>query len=221
MLATDKGLVGALNTNLFRKVDEFVHDQKTKTRETSFIAVGKKAANYVRKSGCELVHEFEALDDVFYPADLVELSEKMCGLYTKGPFDKVIMAYTNFYSTLSQKPFIRGILPLTYEKIEELGDVQEEIIEKLKSLPTTGYLFEPDKQVVLNKLLPRLVTTLVYHDLLEATASEHSARMVAMKSASDNASELIDELTLKYNRLRQEGITKELAEISAGAGSLN
>jgi F-type H+-transporting ATPase subunit gamma len=133
------------------------------------------------------------------------------------------MCYTNFFSTLSQKPFIRGILPLTYDKIEDVGDLRTEMAEKLANndeSPEVDYIFEPSKKSVLEELLPRLLDAIIYHNVLEATASEHSARMVAMKSASDNAKDLIDEFTLSYNRLRQEGITKELAEISAASSTI-
>lgn len=222
LISPDKGLVGALNTNMFRKVDEFLKEQDAKKRTTHFITAGKKATNYVKKTGRKLLAEFPSFDGNFTTEDATKFTEQLISSYTKGSYDKVIMAFTNFYSTLSQKPFIRGILPLTHEKIEDLGDLRADVKEKLEKLPVApDYLFEPGRAEVLEKLLPRLVSTLVYHNLLEANASEHSARMIAMKSASDNASELIDDLTLTFNRLRQEGITKELAEISAGAASNN
>lgn len=220
LITPDKGLVGALNTNMFRKVDEFLKEQDKKGKTTHFITAGKKATNYIKKTGRELLAEFPSFDGNFTLESSREFTNKLITSYTEGGYDKVIMAFTNFYSTLSQKPFIRGILPLTHEKIEDLGDLRDDVKEKLKTLPTApDYIFEPGRQEVLDKLLPRLVATLVYHNLLEANASEHSARMIAMKNASDNASELIDELTLTFNRLRQEGITKELAEISAGSAT--
>ncbi len=220
LISPDKGLVGALNTNMFRKVDEFLKEQDKKGKTTHFITAGKKATNYVKKTGRELLAEFPSFDGNFSTEDAGKFTESLITPYTQGTYDKVIMAFTNFYSTLSQKPFIRGVLPLTHEKIEDLGDLRDDVKEKLETLPVApDYIFEPGRAEVLEKLLPRLVSTLVYHNLLEANASEHSARMIAMKNASDNASELIDDLTLTFNRLRQEGITKELAEISAGAAS--
>lgn len=224
LIATDKGLVGALNTNLFRKMDEFLEEQDKKGMRTDFVVVGKKAKDYVTKKNRKIIGEYDYVEGELPSMNddkIHNLARIAISAYGEG-CKKVIMAFTNFYSTLSQKPFIRGILPLTQEKIEDLGDLREDVKEKLVKLPTApDYIFEPSRPEVLEKLLPRLVSTLVYHNLLEANASEHSARMIAMKNASDNASELIDDLTLTFNRLRQEGITKELAEISAGAANSN
>ncbi|MFC1640757.1 ATP synthase F1 subunit gamma [Patescibacteria group bacterium] len=221
LIMTDKGLVGGQNTNLVRKMQDFIKDQEAQGRETDVIAIGKKAHDFAEKRDLKIIESYPFEDDI-NTAFVSPISSRAMKEYTDGPYDKIIMSYTNFISTLSQKPFIRGILPLTYEKIEDLGDLSDEEAKGLKiareeeTKETIDYIFEPSTQKVLNDLLPRFVETLVYHNLLEANASEHSARMVAMKNASENAGELIDDLTLTYNRLRQEGITKELAEISAG-----
>lgn len=220
LIATDKGLVGGLNTNLFRKMQDFLREQDSRGRSTDFIAIGKKAATFVQKKSRLLVHEQTHMGDDFVPSDLLEITRMAIDAYTKGPYDKIIMAYTNFVSTLTQKPFIRGILPLTYEKLHDLGDLRDDVVQKLQEQEVsenTRYLFEPSEERVLQDLLPRMIEAVIYHNMLEANASEHSARMMAMKNASDNAHELIDNLTLSYNRLRQENITKELAEISAAS----
>jgi len=223
VITPDKGLVGSLNTNLFRKLQDFLHEQEELKRETDFIAIGRRGENFLQKNNKKILLSKTGLGDMFVPDEIAEIVETMIHGYTKGPYDKVIMCYTNFFSTLSQKPFIRGILPLTYDKIEDVGDLRTEMAEKLANndeSPEVDYIFEPSKKSVLEELLPRLLDAIIYHNVLEATASEHSARMVAMKSASDNAKDLIDEFTLSYNRLRQEGITKELAEISAASSTI-
>jgi F-type H+-transporting ATPase subunit gamma len=223
VITPDKGLVGSLNTNLFRKLQDFLREQEELKRETDFIAIGRRAENFLQKNNKKILLSKTGLGDMFVPDEIAEIVETMIHGYTKGPYDKVIMCYTNFFSTLSQKPFIRGILPLTYDKIEDVGDLRTEMAEKLANndeSPEVDYIFEPSKKSVLEELLPRLLDAIIYHNVLEATASEHSARMVAMKSASDNAKDLIDEFTLSYNRLRQEGITKELAEISAASSTI-
>ena len=226
VIGTDKGLVGGLNTNLFRRVKSLNDDLVAKGHAVDYITVGRRAEMFAKRHNWNLLEGAgrAGVGDGVNQKDARDLATLIVEKYLEGEYQKVILAYTNFVSTLSQKPFVRGILPLTQEKIEDLGDLTDAEAKKIaKSREGEGrvvdYIFEPSKYDVLNELVPRLIEALIYHDFLEAIASEHSARMIAMKNASENADELIGDLTLSYNRLRQEGITKEIAEISAGANS--
>jgi F-type H+-transporting ATPase subunit gamma len=133
----------------------------------------------------------------------------------------VILAFTQFESTLKQRPFVRGILPITPEKIVDVEELPADLLNQPALFEREVYELEPSANELLADLIPDLVTMLLYHALLESSASEHSARMVAMKNAHDNAEELIEDLTLQFNRLRQESITSALAEISAGVAALD
>ena len=149
-----------------------------------------------------------------------QLREELVEHYLKGPYDKIIVAYTQFINTLKQRPFIRGILPITLEKIVDVEELPQDLLQKPVVFNREAYELEPSPTVILDELIPQLASMLVYHALLEAEASEHSARMIAMKNAHDNASDLIDRLTQTFNKLRQEAITAALAEISAGVAAL-
>jgi F-type H+-transporting ATPase subunit gamma len=158
------------------------------------------------------------------------IAELAIGDFTKGLYDSVHLAFTDYRSAITQKPVVRQLLPIV--RIEGLGDVSEAAkgvvpgghsdAEKLAITPGTGYeyLFEPSPEQVLDTMLPRLVESQIYQALLESSASEHSSRMMAMRSASDAAGDMIDDLTLTYNQARQAGITREIAEISSGKAAL-
>lgn len=218
LIAPDKGLTGGLGSNLFRRVTDLIKAQSAeKGRTTDVIAVGREAEKFAKRSGFTIVHAIK--NDIIDIKVARELRDRLVAAYVDGPYDKVIAAYTQFVSTLKQQPFVRGILPVTVEKIVDVEVLPSELAEP-EPLSPESYTLEPAPQELLNELVPELVTMLVYHALQEAAASEHSARMVAMKNAFDNASDLIGELTQAFNRLRQESITSALAEISAGVAAL-
>ena len=206
LITTDKGLCGSLNTNLLREAARY--DKET----TVYVCAGKKGAQFIARTKRSLAAEF-TYRDIPQFAEARAISRFAQELFLKGEVDAVDVAYTNFINTLQQKPEVRTLLPLGEIKAvsadvsgpgagEALGDASRE------------YLFEPAAADVLGNLLPHYLNYQVYQFLQEAKASEHSARMVAMKNATDNAKQIIKDLTLEYNKLRQANITKELLEIT-------
>ncbi len=205
LISTNRGLCGALNTNLFKKVGD------SGSKELLFISVGKKGQVFLSKAAKNLIADFELVE---HPN--LELAKNISNFLVKAflnkEIDKVSVIYTVFESTLKQTATIKQILPIIDLTRMESDQQTEKEAE---------YKFEPSEDEVLETILPHYVLMEIYQILLEASASEHSARMVAMKNASDNASELVDELTLIYNQLRQEGITNEILDISTASIALN
>jgi len=230
IISTDKGLCGGLNTQLFRQIRDYLktEDKKKLTPEVSFVAIGRKAQEFLHRQGKHVVAAYPALSNNPLVADTYPISRMVIDDYAKATYDKVILIYTDFKSALSQSPLLRRLLPLSQSALEEMVDgLESHIVEQPKGAkplagPENGaeYAFEPSPHEVLAMLLPRLTEMQVYQAVLEATASEHAARMFAMRNASDNAKELMEDLTLTYNGIRQAAITAELAEISAGRAAL-
>ncbi len=212
LISTDKGLCGALNSNIFREAS------KCNPATTQFIAVGRKAAQFLARAKRKLVAEFGYHDQPTY-AECQAISKFAQGLFLKGDVDAVDVLYTKFINTLSQRPDAMVLLPMA--SVEEFR-VQAQSREKAAPAerPAYDFLFEPDANTVLERLMLYLVDFRMAQLLLEAKASEHSARMVAMKNATDNAKQLIKDLTLEYNKIRQASITKELLEISSAQMAL-
>jgi F-type H+-transporting ATPase subunit gamma len=205
LITTDKGLCGPLNANLFK----LVTDIKTPAK---FVAIGRKGAQFLARTRREVVADFAVNDRVPF-AEVKVVVEFMMKMYLEGTIDTLEIIYPRFRNTLVQQPTMRPLLPLTNLK---------DFITTLRAESGGGkftddrdMLFEPDAQTVLEALLPFYVNRYVYQLVLSAKASEHSARMVAMKTAKDNATKLIGDLTLEYNKARQAGITQEILEIAA------
>jgi len=206
VISTDKGLCGALNTNLLREAAKL-------PKETLFVTAGRKASQFAARTKRDLAAEFTYKDNPQF-SEARAISKFAQELFLSGKVDAVDVLYTNFINTLTQKPTLTQLLPIG-ELQQVSSDVTGENAPKtLATEASTEYLFEPDAGAVLTNLLPHYLNFLVYQFLLEAKASEHSARMVAMKSATDNAKQIIKDLTLEYNKLRQANITKELLEIT-------
>ncbi len=206
LITTDKGLCGALNSNLLREAARFDKDT------TVFICAGRKGSQFVARMKRNLAAEFTYKDSPLF-AEARSISKFAQKLFLDGEVDRVDVLYTNFINTLMQKPEVRQLLPIGQISAVEAGvSGAGEATELKKS--EVEYQFEPDPGQVLGNLLPHYLNFLVYQFLLEAKASEHSARMVAMKNATDNAKQIIKDLTLEYNKLRQANITKELLEIT-------
>lgn len=226
LVATDKGLCGGLNTQLFRALNEYLkaEQKKESVPEMEFVAVGKKAQDFLRRTNRKVVAAHGAMSNRPGIQDTYAISRMALSDYMSGIYDKVILVYTNFISAINQKPVVRRLLPLSKFALEEMIEGLETRMHAVESAEeeaaVTEYVFEPSPMRVLEMLLPRLTEMQIYQAILEAAASEHSARMFAMKNASDNASEFIADLTLTYNQLRQASITAELAEISAGRAAL-
>ena len=207
VVSTDKGLCGALNSNLLREAARF--DKQT----TVYVTAGRKASQFIARTKRQLAAEFTYKDAPLF-GEARAISRFAQDLFTKGEVDAVDILFTNFISTLAQKPEVRTLLPVGEIKAVH-AELEEGATDSGKLLKgATEFLFEPGADQVLGSLLPHYLNFQVYQILLEAKASEHSARMVAMKNATDNAQQLIKDLTLEYNKLRQANITKELLEIT-------
>lgn len=204
LVTSDRGLVGSLNVNLIRQTLRFAGQQPA----ASFLAVGRKGVSAVRRLRLPLVAEFTNLGDKPTTADTNVIARVAVEEFTKGNVDEVYLAFTTFVNTLRQTPTIRRLLPLVPED------------EDIDDLPPLQYIFEPDAETVLGAILPRLIEVAVYQAVLESQASEQSARMVAMRNATEAAGDLISEITLAANKARQTRITKEMLEIASGAEAL-
>ncbi len=202
-ISPDRGLCGGLTANLNRKTSSFILGQKT---PVTLVSVGRKGIDFMRRYGREMRAEFTQLGDRPSLLDTLAVSRVIIDDYTSGYVDEVYVAYTRFVSTMVQTPVMEKLLP-----------IEPPVSEQKQS---TDFDYEPASEDVLGALLPRFVEMEIYHAILEAIASEQSARMVAMRSATDNAAELIQDLTLMYNKARQEAITTELLDISSGAAAL-
>jgi F-type H+-transporting ATPase subunit gamma len=207
VVSSDKGLAGALNSNLLREAARF--DKNS----TLFIAAGRKGSQFIARTQRKLAAEFTYKDSPMF-SEARAISRFAQDLFLKGEVDQVDVLFTNFISTLTQKPEVRTLLPVG-EVRGVSADLQGEGSSEALATGATEFLFEPAPGEVFGALLPHYLNFQVYQILLEAKASEHSARMVAMKNATDNAKQLIKDLTLEYNKLRQANITKELLEITS------
>ncbi len=200
----DRGLCGGLNANLNRELSSYI--LKTGGKTVEVVAVGKKGRDFARRSGLNMVAEFTNLGDAPAYLDTLPISNIAISDYTTGKTDRVVVCFAQFVSTLTQKPVMKQLLPVEPAVITGGTNVE--------------YIYEPDAARVLGTLLPRFVEMEIYHAILEAIASEQSARMVAMRNATDSAQELLGELTLLYNKARQEAITTELLDITGGVSAM-
>ncbi len=207
IISTDKGLCGGLNSSLMREAAKFGPD-------TAFISAGRKASQFLGRTRRALVGEFTYKDAPLF-SEARAISKFAQDLFIKGEVDQVDILFTRFVSTLVQKPETRQLLPIG--QINPVAAGIGATPEPPSCADTGEYLFEPSQEQVLGALLPHSLNFQIYQILLEAKASEHSARMVAMKNATDNAKQFIKDLTLEYNKLRQANITKELLEITSAA----
>jgi len=207
LLSTDKSLCGGLNSNLFRGLETWFKDLKSAYRlpantKFSFITVGKKAKEHILKSNRFLSAEFGQFGDKPKFSDILPISKMIIAGFAADEFQMAFMVYMEFISTISQKLAVKQLLPI---RAEEITAQTDEL--------STDYLFEPRAEAIFSKLLPQYIELQLYHVLLESVASEHSARMVAMKNANDNALDIVSELTLEYNQARQTKITNELLDV--------
>lgn len=207
LITPDRGLAGSLVANILRRTARFVIDEKAKGRNVKVLAIGKKGRDFLNRSGQDLLAEVTKLGDYPKLADILGVSTNVIKGFLDGDFDEAYIVYSQFVNTLIQRPAIRRILPV-------------ETDESAPASASSNYNYEPDEELVLKDLLPRFAEVQIYQALLESIASEHSARMVAMRNATDNAKDLRRELSLTYNKTRQANITKEVSEIASGAAAL-
>ncbi len=230
IVTSDRGLAGSFNSQVLRLADKFTEAYKADPAEKlKVIAVGKKAIAYANKKKLDIVDGFSGFGDFIETKETNPLADILIAGYLKKEWDGVMTISTHFRSTLKQEVLMRQILPVDLEKVRET--INEIIPEsgRFASMRNTelvirnsfvDYIFEPSPKELIEELVDHLVRMQVYHLVLEANASEHSARMVAMKTASDNAKELSEKLNLEYNKARQAGITKELIEITSAIQTL-
>jgi F-type H+-transporting ATPase subunit gamma len=237
LVTSNRGLCGSFNSNIIRKTAEQLRDPKNISRQrvknqvvepsdvvaVDVIGVGKKGAEFAKKMGYNLIAAFTDFPDTPGLEDISPISRMVVEEYQAKKYDKVVIAYTDYRSAIAQVAKLRQVLPISESDLEkmlgEIGDLNGH--EVMGEIELEDYLFEPNQNEVLKIILPRLVETQVYQSVLESTASEHSARMMAMRNASDSAEDMIDELNLNFNKARQAGITQEIAEIASGAAALN
>jgi F-type H+-transporting ATPase subunit gamma len=205
-ITPDRGLAGSLVTNVLRRGSRFLLEERQRGRTIETLAIGKKARDFLVRTGQPLTGEVSKLGDQPRLADILGIGSILRDGFLAGRFDEAHVVYSQFVNTLVQRAVIKRILP-----VEAPAD---------PTGATFDYTYEPDRDDVLRELLPRFVEVQLYQALLESIASEHSARMVAMRNATDNAKELQRDLTLSYNKTRQANITKEVSEIASGAAAL-
>jgi F-type H+-transporting ATPase subunit gamma len=211
LVTSDKGLCGGLNTNTLRLLTGKVKEWQDEGRKVRFTAFGNKGMAFLQRFGAKIVSQLTHYGDTPHLEKLVGPGRVMIQEYVKGEIGAVYVVYTRFINTMKQEPVIEQLLPLTADRLNPTDRTAR---------GGWDYLYEPDAKTVLEQLLRRYLEAIVYQALAENIASEQSARMVAMKAASDNASSVIDQLTLVYNKSRQAAITKELSEIVGGAAAV-
>jgi F-type H+-transporting ATPase subunit gamma len=213
LISTDKGLCGGLNTNVQRAVLQYVKQWESEGVKFEASALGNKGFGFLQRLNANIVASAVQLGDKPHAERLIGPVKVLLDGYAEGRLDGVYIAYTRFINTMKQEPVIEQLLPLSAARFEQTPEE--------KRAYAWDYLYEPDPQRVIDELMTRYVEALVYQSMAENLASEQSARMVAMKAASDNAKKVIEELQLIYNKTRQAGITKEISEIVGGAAAIS
>jgi|TARA_Y100001968_G_scaffold65463_1_gene56261 F-type H+-transporting ATPase subunit gamma len=207
VISTDRGLCGGLNTNEFKLVTQDVKKWREQGVEVDFAALGSKACSFFNRFGGKLLAAESGLGDKPSVSDVVGVVRVMLKAYDEGQIDRVFLVFNDFVNTMTQKPVINQLLPLPKSEDEEYQHRWD-------------YIYEPDPKEILEALMVRYIESQVYQGVVENAASEQAARMVAMKAATDNAGNLIDELQLVYNKARQAAITQEISEIVSGAAAV-
>ncbi len=206
--SSDRGLCGGFNSNLFRNAKNWISEQQEKGKSVKIITVGKKASSFYKKTDLDVIANFDDLNSNEKQLQVSEeIKNKIMELFENNEIDEVSILFNKFVSVITQDPTYQSLIPLSNEEVdEEVTDTSNAVFE-----------FEPDKNELLEYLVPRNFLTQIYRSVLESSASEHAARMTSMDNATRNAGDMIDGLTLTYNRTRQAFITKELIEIISGA----
>jgi F-type H+-transporting ATPase subunit gamma len=214
VVSTDKGLCGGLNTNVLRAVTQKLRELQGQGASVQTVAIGNKGLGFLNRIGAQVVSHVTQLGDTPHLERLIGPVKVLLDQYAEGKLNAVYLSYTKFINTMRQEPVVEQLLPLSAAKMEAES--------KASGAHEHGwdYIYEPDAKTVIDELLLRYVEALVYQAVAENMASEQSARMVAMKAATDNAGNLINELKLVYNKTRQAAITKELSEIVSGAAAV-
>jgi F-type H+-transporting ATPase subunit gamma len=213
VVTSDKGLCGGLNTNVLRAVTNKMREEQSAGKSACAVALGNKGLGFLNRIGAKVLSQATQLGDKPHLDKLIGPVKVMLDAFTAGKVDAVYVCYTRFINTMKQEPVIEQLLPLSADRLSQTAAE--------KSQYAWDYLYEPDAATVIDELFTRYIEALVYQSVAENMASEHAARMVAMKAATDNAGNLIAELKLVYNKTRQAAITKELSEIVGGAAAIS
>jgi F-type H+-transporting ATPase subunit gamma len=208
LLTSNRGFVGSLNTNLWTEVEKLLSN---KAALLELVTFGKKSGLLAQRFKQRVLADFPKAERSPTVEDIYPLARFIADLYSSGEYQQIVLIYNRFISTIAQKPFSRRLLPFSDKLRADLESSEDE-----PEIGDTEFLFEPEPRAVVEHLIPRIIESQLYQAILESDASEHSARMVMMKNATEAAGELIDDLTLTFNQLRQGKITTELAEITAG-----
>ncbi len=220
LISSNRGLCGAYNAQIMKKALALIKNGN-KNINIDIVSVGKKGDTMMRRIGKNIIASFFEMPSNISISDVVPISELVINEYNLGHYDKVLVAYTDFISALTQKPNIKQIIPISKVTLKELMNELTEDSKNKKKEIVTDYLFEGNQDELIGSLAEKLTRMQIYQMFLESNASEQSSRMMAMKNASDAAGEMIDDLTLVFNKARQAGITREISEISAGMASVN
>lgn len=247
LISSNRGLCGSFNANIARKTALALKDVQTlsihhtaegkeilpeKDIKINIIGIGKKSADFARRQGYNLVSMYDNLSEAKSFDEIIPITRMFIEEFKKGNYDKVVVAYTDYKSSLTQEPKLRQLLPVSAHEIEEMlsglgrndeagkAELKEEVVTKGDRFSLDDYIFEPSEEEIIEYVLPRLVEVQLFQSVLESGASEHSARMMAMRTASDAARDMINELSLTFNKARQAAITQEIAEIAGGAAAL-
>lgn len=217
VITSDRGLAGSYNSNVLRVVERF---QRSLGKPVDFVTVGRKGRDTLIRQRANVVAEFSDMPSEPRISDIAPIARLAVDSYLKGEVDEVLIAYTDFINMLTQRPVVLGWLPLTPNTIAE--QVAGEFVKDVPHVTegATDYEYEPNAAAVLEEIVPRFTELQLYQALLESQASEHAARMAAMRNATDNASQLVEDLTLEYNKARQSAITSEILDIVGGANAL-
>ncbi|MBX2866815.1 ATP synthase F1 subunit gamma [Candidatus Kaiserbacteria bacterium] len=215
IVTSDKGLAGSVNSAVLKQAEQFLEGKSCDT-----ICIGRKAAEFAKREGKEVIREYLNVQDDVVMDDIGEISGMAMGRFWLGEYKEVFIVYQNFVSTFEQKPTLRQMLPLKEEDltsmVEGIAPKTGKYAEEDVKAHTALYTFEPNAEMVLSALMAYLMQIMVFHALIESKACEHSARMVAMKNATDKAKELTKALTIQFNKARQAQITAEVSEITGG-----
>lgn len=221
IITSDKGLAGSLNSAVLKKVENFIKGRNLRKEDLIFLCLGKRGYEYVLARGYKVAHHHVNISDGIDQEEFEQITRQIVTLFNDGVVREVHAAYTNFKSTFEQHAAMHKILPLSRLIIlhiaEDISFKKGKYAEKFDSAPlVASYTIEPEARDVISQLLPMLLNVAIFHKLLESKASEHSARMVAMKSATDKAKEMAQDLTRTFNKVRQAAITREVSEITSG-----
>jgi F-type H+-transporting ATPase subunit gamma len=215
LLTSDRGLCGAFNYNMVRTAMDFI---QARGKPVTLITVGRKGRDLMWRTGHTIVAEFSKLPATPTVLDITPIARTAIDDFLSGAVDEVYLAYSDFINTLKQKPTVKRLLPIRPAELET--QAMAEYVQEIAVETVVDYIYEPSPQAILDQVLPSFTDLQVYQAVLESLASEHSARMVAMRNATESAEELVGDLTITYNKARQQAITSEILDIAGGAEAL-